>query len=138
MIIWMLCFYRISKLRKWLMPYINIFSFSFLQKYWHIVDICYICYSESLKLGPHSQQWKLHTHWSNSKAQLSNKNHWFCPTSICNVICKLVSKVLDNRLVQILPSIINYTQRGFVHGGWLQIMFMYLLRLCTWRSLILY
>ena len=40
----------------------------------------------------------------------------FRPISLCNVIYKLVTKIVANRFKRIMPTIIAPTQCGFIHG----------------------
>ena len=89
----------------------------FYQKYWHVVG---------------SDVTKAVLSCLNSGCILNSINHTFitlipktknpervtefCPISLCNVIYKLISKVLENKLKIILPQIVSDSQSAFVPG----------------------
>jgi hypothetical protein len=50
------------------------------------------------------------------KVKIPEKLKDMCPTSLCNVMYKIASKVLSNRLKKILPDVISLNQSAFVSG----------------------
>lgn len=50
------------------------------------------------------------------KVEEANTPEKFRPIALCNVIYKIISKVIANRLKSILPSIISEEQSGYVEG----------------------
>jgi hypothetical protein len=51
-----------------------------------------------------------------SKIKGESSTDKFCPISLCNVIYKIISKLISSRLKPILPLIISQEQGGFVEG----------------------
>ena len=89
----------------------------FYQKYWHIVgDSVVLAVLDFLNNG----NMLLDINHTNivliPKVQNPERMSEFRPISLCNVIYKIISKVLANRLKQVLPQIISFTQSAFVPG----------------------
>ena len=87
----------------------------FFQKYWHIVGsdvtdaILFVLHSGHL----------LHKMNYTHIVLISKKNEPklvsdFLPISLGNVVCRIVSKVLANRLKIILPNVISDSQSAFI------------------------
>ena len=89
----------------------------FYQKYWHVMgDTEVNAVLDFLKFG-HMVPEINHTYTVLiPKIKAPEKIFDFRPISLCNVIYKIISKVLANRLKQILPHIISPTQSAFVPG----------------------
>ena len=89
----------------------------FYQKYWHIVGIS-ISHAvlSILNLGKILCKINL-THISliPKKKNLKRLSD-FHPISLCNMVYKIISKVLANRLKLVLPCIISDSQSAFVPG----------------------
>ena len=89
----------------------------FFQKFWHVMGESVINavldYFNSGVMDPAIN----YTHIVLiPKIKSPEKMSDFRPISLCNVIYKIISKVLANRLKQILPSIITPTQSTFFLG----------------------
>lgn len=50
------------------------------------------------------------------KMEGANSPEKFRPIALCNVIYKIISKVIANRLKPILPNLISEEQSGYVEG----------------------
>ena len=89
----------------------------FYQKFWHVVgDTVVDAVLDFLNNG-HMLPDINHTYIVLiPKVKNLEKMSDFRPISLCNVIYKIISKVLANRLKQVLPIIISSTQSAFVPG----------------------
>ena len=89
----------------------------FYQKYWHIIgeDVSHAvltCLNSGKILKAIN-----HTHITLiPKVKNPESVADFRPISLCNVIYKIISKVLTNRLKSILPQIVSESQSAFVPG----------------------
>ena len=89
----------------------------FYQKFWHIVGNEVI---DAVLDFLHTGHMMLDINYTHKflipKVKKPEKMADFRPISLCNVIYKIISKVLVNRLKLILPQLISPTQNAFVLG----------------------
>ena len=89
----------------------------FYQKFWHIVgDNVVAAIVDFLNSGNMVPKISYTHIVLIPKVKYPKKMADFCPISLCNIIYKIISKVLANRLKQILPQLISPTQSAFVLG----------------------
>ena len=89
----------------------------FYQKFWHIVGDTVVSAAFEFLNSGHTLPTLNHTHIVLiPKVKNPVKMSDFRPTSLCNVIYKIIAKVLANKLKQVLPQIIAPTQSAFVPG----------------------
>ena len=89
----------------------------FYQKFWHIVgDDVVAAVLDILNSGNMDHDVNYTHIVLIPKIKSPKKMSNFKPISLCNVIYKIISKVLANKLKQILPYLISLTQRAFVPG----------------------
>ena len=89
----------------------------FFQKYWDIVGPCVLdCVLQALNSGtipPHANETYI---CLVPKTKNPQKISEYRPINLCNVIYKIMSKVLANQLKKILPVVISEAQSAFVPG----------------------
>ena len=89
----------------------------FHQKFWHVVgDTVINAVLDFLNFGYMVPKINYTHIVLIPKIKSPEKISDFHPINLCNVIYKIISKVLANRLKQILPHIISLTQSAFVPG----------------------
>ena len=89
----------------------------FYQKFWHIVGDNVVSAVLEFRNSSYMPPALNHTFiMLIPKIKNPVKVSDFRPISICNVIYKIIAKVMANRLKQILPQIISLTQSAFVPG----------------------
>jgi hypothetical protein len=93
----------------------------FYKHYWSIVEFDVVNAVTSFFTHGHMLKAMNHTFLALiPKSNAASTVHHFQPISLCNVIYKIISKILANRLKQMLPKLISPRQAGFVPGRLIQ------------------
>lgn len=96
---------------------LNNFSACFYQPYWHVVGE-EVCSTTLSFLNDSVFDESINSTYIVLIAKTSNPTRLsdFWPINLCNVIYKLISKVIVNRLKQILPRIVSSSHSAFILG----------------------
>jgi len=93
------------------------FNALFFQQYWDIVGRDVLSLVQSILSGGNVHPKLNHTHVVLiPKVKEPTNIAEFRPISLCNVVYKLITKVISNRLKKLLPAIISETQSAFIPG----------------------
>ncbi|XP_059450878.1 uncharacterized protein LOC132181647 [Corylus avellana] len=91
------------------------FTALFYKKYWSIVKTDVLVCIRNFFQNHQLQQEQNHTHIALiPKQQGSHSVHHFRPISLCNIVYKIITKILATRLKTLLPKIISPLQSAFV------------------------
>lgn len=87
----------------------------FYHKYWEVIGPDILDYVLNILNNEGSIKEINHTYISHiPKVKIPIKPEEFRPISLCNVILKIVTKTLSNRIKQILPNIVHENQSAFL------------------------
>jgi hypothetical protein len=91
------------------------FTALFYKKYWHMVKTEVLGCIKNFFLNHILLQEQNHTHITLILKQSgSHTVHHFRPISLCNIVYKIITKILANKLKSMLPNIISPMQYAFV------------------------
>lgn len=90
---------------------------SFFQQNWEIVGKnVIITVKKFFKKGKLLKQWNTTFLALIPKTQKAREFKDYRPINLCNVVDKILTKIMAERLKQLLPNIISLEQDGFVQG----------------------
>jgi hypothetical protein len=91
------------------------FTALFYKKYWHVVKTEVLGCIKNFFLNHILLQEQNHTHITLIPKQSgSHTVHHFRPISLCNIVYKIITKILANKLKSMLPNIIYPMQYSFL------------------------
>jgi hypothetical protein len=105
----------LSSLGSTRVPGLDGFIALFYKKYWSVVKDEVLGCIKNFFQNHFLLQEQNHTHIASiPKKSGSHTFHYFRPISLCNIVYKIITKILANRLKNMLPKIISPLQSAFV------------------------